>query len=172
MARCSKTSLLEPRRQQHTHLRRDPPSSPLLLYGVLNTVQTEAQVRQVTVTADLPQDLPALLGDEGSLEACVHRLVSHAISRSLRRQRRGDLCHHSRRRRHDHSEGRWASHPGSAGRDLFSYVARKGVSRPCRRFHLGLAVARLLIELQRRARRATMLHQGETIVAVTIPSDA
>jgi signal transduction histidine kinase len=154
----------------HLTLRSDRVELAPVLYDVLNTAQSEAQIKHVAVIADLPQDIPALLGDEDRLKHAFARIVSHAISRAPT----SSTVKISATTAEDtvtitvKDAGPAISEQQS--KTLFSYVARKGASRASEGLHLGLSVARLLVEVQRG--HVELLHstKGETIVAATLPA--
>jgi K+-sensing histidine kinase KdpD len=154
----------------HLTFRRERVEVAPLLHGVLNTVQVEAQVKHVAVIADLPQNLPPLLVDEERLKHALARLVSHAVSRApagstveiaataadegvtLTMKDAGPVI------------------PEQRGKDLFSYVAGIGASRHAEGMYLGLAVARLLVELQQGHVGLLRSTKDETVVAATLPA--
>lgn len=141
-----------------------------LLYSVLSGVQAEAQVRQVRVVADLPQNLPPLLGDEERLKHALSRVVSHAVSRGPA----GSNVEISATRAEDavtitvKDAGPEISE--QRAQDLFSYVARKGTGRQAEGVSLGLVVARLLVELHGGHVELQRSTRDETIIAVTLPA--
>jgi signal transduction histidine kinase len=143
-----------------------------LLRRVLNTAQSEAEIKRVALVADLPQDLPPLLGDEDRLGHALARLVSHAVERSPS----GSTVEIAAAEAADYVtiavKDTGPLIPMEHGKDLFSYVPRHGANRPSESTYLGLAVARLLVELQGGRVELQCSTEAETIVVATLPSDS
>lgn len=156
----------------HLTLRRDRVEVASLLHSVLNGVHVEAEVKQVAMSVNIPQNLPPLLGDEDRLKHALSRLVSHAISRAPA-STIVDISASAA----DESITITVKDAGSAipeqqSKDLFRYTTRKRPNRPAEGMYLGLAVARLLVEMQQGHVELLRSAKGETLVAATLPAGA
>jgi K+-sensing histidine kinase KdpD len=152
-------------------LRRDRVEVSSLLHGVLNAAQVEAQVKHVTVLADIPQNLPPLLGDEERLKHALARLLSHAVSRAPASSTVEIFATAANDTVTITMKDVGPAIPEQQNKHLFSYAAHKGVNRPSGGMYLGLTVARLLVELQQGHVELLRSRQGETVVAMTLPAD-
>lgn len=154
----------------HLTLRSDRVETTSLLHIVLNAVQVEAQVKRVAISGDLPQDVPALRGDEERLKHALTRIVSYAVNRTPAGSAVGISA--------TAAEGRVTITVTDAGpalseqqsKNLFTYVPHKGASRTSEGMYLGLSVARLLVEMQRGSVALLNSAQGSTTVAVSLPA--